>query len=245
MTSTAALLIIGNEILSGRTHDQNLPYLAKRLGELGIRLNQARIISDNESDIIDAVRELASTHSYVFTTGGIGFTHDDITAKSIAKAFNVGFEENPEALRLLQEYYGDALNEARRRMALIPIGATLIKNPVSKAPGFQMENVFVLAGVPSVMQAMFEGLTGQLSGGKPILYSTVSCRLPEGIIADELMLLQDRHPEVDIGSYPYFKSGVIGVNLVVRGIDLDSINNATDDISEMIRSLGGEPIFES
>jgi molybdenum cofactor synthesis domain-containing protein len=245
MSSTAAVLIIGNEILSGRTQDQNLPYLAKRLSELGIPLNQARIISDNESDIIDVVRVLAATHTYVFTTGGIGFTHDDITAKSVAKAFDVNIEEHPEALRLLREYYGEALNEARRRMALIPVGATLIKNPISKAPGFQMENVFVLAGVPSVMQAMFEGLAGQLSGGKPILYSTVGCRLAEGVIADELMLLQDRHPEVEIGSYPYFKSGVIGVNLVIRGIDLDSINNATADISEMIRVLGGEPIVES
>lgn len=244
MTTTAAILIIGNEILSGRTQDANLPYLAKRLGEIGIRLNEARIIPDEASQIIEAVQELKSSHTYVFTTGGIGFTHDDITAASVAKAFGVTIAENPVALKMLQEYYGEALNEARRRMALIPIGATLIDNPISKAPGFQMENVFVLAGVPSVMQGMFEGLVGRLTGGKPILYSSISCTLPEGTIADELTLLQDRHPEVEVGSYPYFKHGILGVNLVVRGVDEDSIGSAVGDVSKMIRSLGGEPTVE-
>jgi len=244
MTATAAVLIIGNEILSGRTQDANLQYLAKRMGELGIRLNQARIIPDGTADIITAVQDLAATHTYVFTTGGIGFTHDDITAVSVAKAFNVGIEEHPEALRLLQDYYGDALNEARRRMALIPQGATLIDNPISKAPAFQIQNVFVLAGVPSVMQAMFEGLVGRLTGGKPIQFAAVSCKLPEGVLADDLMLLQDRHPDVEIGSYPSFKTGILGVSLVVRGIDTDSIARATKDISDMIRSLGGEPVKE-
>jgi len=244
MTSTAAILIIGNEILSGRTQDVNIQYLAKRLGEIGIRLNQARVIPDETPDIVSAVRELAASHTYVFTTGGIGFTHDDRTAVSLAQAFETSVEEHPEALRLLQDYYGDALNEARRRMALIPLGATLIDNPISKAPAFQIRNVFVLAGVPSVMQAMFESLVSRLSGGKPIQFVSVSCSLPEGAIADELALLQDRHPEVDIGSYPYFKEGVWGVSLVMRGVDVDSIASATKDVSEMIRSLGGEPVIE-
>lgn len=244
MTSTAAILIIGNEILSGRTQDVNIQYLAKRMGELGIRLTQARVIPDEAQEIISAVRELAASHTYVFTTGGIGFTHDDITAVSIAKAFELEIEEHPEALRILKEYYGEALNDARRRMALIPVGAPLIDNPISKAPAFQVKNVFVLAGVPSVMQGMFEGLVGRLTGGKPIQFASVSCSLPEGVIADELTLVQDRHPEVEIGSYPYFKQGVLGVSLVMRGVDEDSIASATKDVSEMIRSLGGEPVVE-
>ncbi len=244
MTQTAAILIIGNEILSGRTQDANIQYLAKRLGEVGIRLDQARVIADDVPVIVSNVRELAKTHSYVFTTGGIGFTHDDRTALSLAQAFEVEIEENPTALRLLQDYYGDALNEARRRMALIPVGATLIDNPISKAPGFQIQNVFVLAGVPSVMQAMFDSVVGRLVGGAPILFAAVSCGLPEGILADDLALLQGRHPEVDIGSYPYFKLGVLGVSLVMRGIDAHSIASATQDVMDMIKTLGGDPVVE-
>ena len=244
MTPNAAILIIGNEILSGRTQDVNIQYLAKRLGNIGVRLDQARVIPDEESVIISNVQELAASHTYVFTTGGIGFTHDDRTALSLATAFGVELEENPTALRLLQDYYGDALNEARRRMALIPVGATLIDNPISKAPGFQIQNVFALAGVPSVMQGMFDGLVGRLNGGAPILFSSVSCHIPEGVLADELALLQDRHPEVDIGSYPYFKNGVLGVSLVMRGTDADSVAGATQDIVDMVKTLGGEPILE-
>ena len=244
MTQTAAILIIGNEILSGRTQDVNIQYLAKRLGDVGVRLDQARVIPDEEAMIVSNVRELAKTHSYVFTTGGIGFTHDDRTAMSMAAAFGVELEENPTALGLLQDYYGDALNEARRRMALIPVGAMLIDNPISKAPGFQIQTVFVLAGVPSVMQAMFDSLVGRLVGGAPILFASVSCRIPEGVLADELALLQDRHPEVDIGSYPYFKLGILGVSLVMRGIDAGSISSATQDVVEMIKNLGGDPVIE-
>jgi molybdenum cofactor synthesis domain-containing protein len=244
MAQTAAILIIGNEILSGRTQDANIQYLAKHLGDAGIRLDQARVIPDDVEVIVSNVRELASTHTYVFTTGGIGFTHDDRTAFAMGQAFGVEMEENAQALRLLQDYYGDALNEARRRMALMPVGVTLIDNPISKAPAFQIQNVFVLAGVPSVMQAMFDSVIGRLVGGAPILFSAVSCGLPEGAIADELALLQDRHPEVDIGSYPYFKLGVLGVSLVMRGIDADSIASATNDVKEMIEGLGGVPVME-
>lgn len=244
MTPTAAIIIIGNEILSGRTQDVNLQYLAKRLGELGIFLKETRVISDETPRIVGTVREMAASHTYVFTTGGIGFTHDDVTAVSIAEAFDVTLEEHPEALRRLQSHYGDALNAARRRMALIPMGGTLIDNPVSKAPGFQIQNVFVLAGVPTVMQAMFESVVGRLTQGAPLQYATVSCSLAEGMIADELARLQDRHPEVEIGSYPYFKAGNWGVSLVMRGIDLDSVNRATQDVMEMVHSFGAEPARE-
>ena len=244
MTQTAAILIIGNEILSGRTQDANIQYLAKRLGDVGIRLDQARVIPDEEDVIISNVQELAATHTYVFTTGGIGFTHDDRTAMSLAMAFGVKLEENPTALDLLRDYYGDALNEARRRMALIPAGATLIANPISKAPGFQIQNVFALAGIPSVMQAMFDSVVGSLVGGAPILFSAVSCSLPEGVLADKLANVQDQYPEVDIGSYPYFKSGILGVSLVMRGIDAEAISNATRDVVEMVQNLGGNPVIE-
>lgn len=244
MTSTAAILIIGNEILSGRTQDVNIQYLAKRLGNIGIRLKQARVIPDERLQIIATVRELAASHTYVFTTGGIGYTHDDITAASLAEAFHVSLEENIHALTLLQGYYGESLNEARRRMALIPTGATLLDNPISKAPGFQIENVFVLAGVPSVMQGMFESLIGRLTGGKPIQFVTVNCSLSEGVIADELSVLQSRYPEVEMGSYPYFKLGQLGVSLVMRGIDANLIQKATQDVCNMVRSQGGEPLIE-
>jgi molybdenum cofactor synthesis domain-containing protein len=242
MTSTAAILVIGNEILSGQIQDINIQYLAKRLGELGILLRQAAIIPDDVPLIVSTVRELAAHHTYVFTTGGIGFTHDDRTAVALAEAFGVVLEEHPEALRLLEAYYGNALNEARRRMALIPLGAVLIDNPISKVPGFQIENVFALAGVPIVMQGMFESLVGRLVGGASIEFTTVSCNLPEGIFADQLALLQDLHPKVEIGSYPYFKDGILGANLVMRGINAELIANATQDVVNMVKTLGGEPI---
>lgn len=244
MAPTAAILVIGSEILSGRTQDVNILYLAKRLGELGIRLNQARVIPDEKPLIVSTVRELAAYHTYVFTTGGLGFTHDDRTAVSLAEAFGTSLEEHPEALRLLQEYYGDALNEARRRMAFVPRGAMLIDNPISRAPGFQIQNVFALAGVPSIMQCMFESLMGRLTGGAPIQFVTVSCGLPEGVLADALASVQERHPQVEIGSYPYFKNGVLGVSLVMRGIDASLIARATEDVVNMVQTLGGKPVVE-
>jgi molybdenum cofactor synthesis domain-containing protein len=241
MTQTAAILIIGNEILSGRTQDTNIQYLARRLNELGICVPFACVIPDEVPVIVKTVRDLVAAHTYVFTTGGIGFTHDDKTAASLAEAFEVAVEEHPEALRRLTSHYGADLNEARRRMALMPAGSVLIDNPVSKAPAFQIHNVFALAGVPVVMQAMFESLIGRLTTGAPIQYATVSCGLMEGLIADELARLQDRHSEVEIGSYPYFKSGTWGVSLVMRGIDQDAIASATRDVMAMVRDLGGEP----
>jgi len=244
MEPTAAIIIIGSEVLSGRTQDENIQYLAKRLSELGIRLKEVRIIGDEEPAIISAAQELSAAYAYVFTTGGLGFTHDDRTAVSLAHAFGTRVQEHPEALRLLQEYYGDALNEARRRMALIPMGAILIDNPVSKAPAFQIQNVFALAGIPCVMQVMFEGLVGRITKGKPIQFATVNCQLPEGIIADSLAKIQNSHPAVEIGSYPYFSSGVLGVNLVLRGTDKNLIQKAMVDVVQMVRDLGGTPVVE-
>lgn len=244
MTPTAAILVIGNEILSGQIQDANIQYLAKRLGELGILLRQATVIPDEVPFIISTVRELAAHHTYVLTTGGIGFTHDDRTAVALAEAFGVTVEEHPEALLLLHAYYGNALNEARRRMALMPLGAVLIDNPISKVPAFQIENVFALAGVPSVMQGMFESLVGRLVRGTPIQFTTISCNLPEGIFADELASLQENHPKVEIGSYPYFKDGTLGANLVMRGTDTDSIADATQNVVNMVKTLGGEPVIE-
>ncbi|HSK39399.1 MAG TPA: competence/damage-inducible protein A, partial [Arenibaculum sp.] len=191
-TVTAAVIVIGNEILSGRTQDANLGYMARRLTELGIRLREARVIADDPDEIVAAVNALRSRYDHVFTTGGIGPTHDDITSGCVAKAFGVELERNAEAVRRLEAHYGDPsmLNAARLRMAEIPVGATLIDNPVSAAPGFRIGNVHVLAGVPSIMRAMFDGIAPGLRGGPPIHARTVSCALAEGTLAEGLGALQ-------------------------------------------------------
>jgi molybdenum cofactor synthesis domain-containing protein len=245
---TACLIIIGNEILSGRTKDANLPYLAERLNALGIRLMQVRVIPDQEAIIVATVNECRAAFDYVFTTGGIGPTHDDITAECLAKAFGVALERNPEALRRLQEHYagsGLELNEARLRMADIPAGATLIDNPVSKAPGFQLGNVLVMAGVPSIMQAMFEGIKHRLTGGAPLASRTVSCFLPEGELAKGLGELQARFADIEIGSYPYFRRGRFGVSVVLRSTDTAALDRALEALCELIGRLGGEPIVHA
>lgn len=243
---TASVLVIGNEILSGRTQDANIRFLGEQFSRMGINFQEARIIPDDENVIIRNVLDLAETHSYLFTTGGIGSTHDDITAASIAKAFNRPLHCHPEALERLKEYYGDGLNEARSRMALMPTGVELIDNPVSNAPGFQIENVFVLAGVPVVMQAMFETLHSRLAKGTPIRCHTITCNIAESLISDQLGTIQKRHAYVDIGSYPHFhfKSGIYGLSLVVRGTDETLLEKASQDISELICSLGGTPRIE-
>jgi molybdenum cofactor synthesis domain-containing protein len=238
-TYTAALLIVGNEILSGRTTDANLPYIAGRLNTLGIRLSEVRVVPDIESEIVDAVNMLRARYTYVFTTGGIGPTHDDITADCVAKAFGVPLIEHPEARRRLQERYDESgieLNEARLRMARTPEGATLIDNPVSAAPGFQVENVFVMAGVPKIMQAMFESLRERLVGGEPLLSRSIACHLPEGMLAQGLGEIQARHDGVDIGSYPSYSSVGFGVAVVLRHTDPAAL-----DATAVIRALGGEP----
>ncbi len=217
---SAALIIIGNEILSGRTVDANLPHLARELNRMGIPLLEARVVPDVEERIVEAVNACRARYSYVFTTGGIGPTHDDITAASVARAFGVPLVRHPEAERRLRAYYPpERLNEVRLKMADMPEGAELIDNPVSGAPGFRIGNVFVLAGIPRVMQAMFESLRSTLEGGPPILSRSLTLYVPEGDIAAELAAIQERFPEVEIGSYPFFTLGRPGASVVFRSRD--------------------------
>lgn len=239
---TAAILIIGNEILSGRTQDMNTNFIAKKLSALGISLLEVRIIPDIEDVIIRAAKSLSADHTYVFTTGGIGATHDDITAASIAKAFGKDLTLNPQALAILTTYYQDRLNDTRKRMAYIPEGASLIENPVSASPGFQIENVYCLAGIPVVMHAMFDKLIPHLNTGTPYQAKTIRSYVLENDIADELSIIQYEFSQVEIGSYPSFISpGKFGVSLVVRGTDLDSIEQATTAICKMIEQHGHVP----
>src|SRR6516164_2604219 len=207
-TVTACVLIIGNEILSGRTQDENLAFLARGLNDVGVRVREARVIPDDPGAIAAAVNEARRAFDHVFTTGGIGPTHDDITAQCVADAFGVPLVVHPDAKRLLEAHYpAGHLNEARLRMAMVPEGASLLPNPISRAPGFQIGNVFVLPGVPSIMQGIFEQLRQRLVGGTRLLSRSVSCHLAEGTIADDLAALQSRYPDLEIGSYPYFRRG--------------------------------------
>jgi molybdenum cofactor synthesis domain-containing protein len=242
---TAAVLIIGNEILSGRTQDANLAFLAKGLGEHGIALGEARVIPDVPDVIIATVNELRRRFTYVFTTGGIGPTHDDITSECVARAFGLPLTVHPEAHKAFLSYYKPGeLNEARMRMAMTPEGAELIPNPISRAPGFRIGNVFVMAGIPSVMQAMFDGIKGSLEGGPPVLSRTLVCAVPEGLLAKGLGELQGRYADVDIGSYPFTRRGTFGVALVARGREVARLEQCKDAISSLIRSLGGTPVEE-
>lgn len=224
---TAAMLIIGNEILSGRTVDANLPYLANFLGKIGIRLVEVRVVQDIEAEIVDAVNTLRGKVDYVFTTGGIGPTHDDITAGSIAKAFGLALIRHPEAVRRLVEFYPpERRTEARMKMAETPEGALLIDNPVSVAPGFIVENVHVMAGVPKIMQAMLDMIRPRLAGGILVKSRTLVVVKGEGDIAPELGAIQARHPELDIGSYPFFRMDKPGTSIVFRGEDRTAIDAA-------------------
>ncbi|MEZ5590711.1 MAG: competence/damage-inducible protein A [Gammaproteobacteria bacterium] len=242
---TAALLIIGNEILSGQTKDANLPYIAEHLNKVGVRLREARVVPDVEAEIISALNALRARHNYVLTTGGIGPTHDDITAECIAKAFGRQLVQHPEALRRLQAHYAEMgleLTAARLRMANTPQDAELIDNPVSTAPGFRVENVFVLAGVPKIMQAMLDHVLPQLQGGKPVLSTAVLANLGEGVLAAGLGAIQARYPQVDIGSYPRF-GGADGyrVSLVMRHTDSALLEQVSAEVCALVRELGGEP----
>lgn len=242
---TAALIIIGNEILSGRTKDANLAYLGDALNTLGIRMMECRVVADIPDAIVAAVNEMRAAHDYVFTTGGIGPTHDDITSECIAMAFGLPFGPNPEAVAILDDYYRpEDRTEARYRMAKTPEGAILIENPVSKAPGFQVENVFVLPGVPRIMQAMFGGLRHRLVGGAPMISRTVTSGVPEGKAGQGLGEIQERYPDTEIGSYPFFRDGKPGANIVVRAQDADQVDAAMDDVVKLLISLGGEPLIE-
>lgn len=243
---TACLVIIGNEILSGRTQDANLAYLAKGLNAVGVQLREVRVIPDVCDKIVETINAVRAEFDYVFTTGGIGPTHDDITGESIAKAFGVRHLLNDEAYKILAAHYTNPadFNSARQRMAHIPEGATLVYNPVSLAPGFQLGNVFVLAGVPRIMQAMFEGLKDRLKGARPVLQRSVHCRLPEGIVAKGLEEIQLAHPGLDIGSYPTYGGTGPQVGLVVRGTSEAEVSRAIEAVAELVRSLGGEPVLE-
>jgi molybdenum cofactor synthesis domain-containing protein len=240
--TTACVLIIGNEILSGRTQDSNLQYIGDRLNDLGVRLREARVIPDVPEVIVATVNECRARYDYVFTTGGIGPTHDDITSECIAAAFGVPLHKHPAAMALLAPYYEEGeFTEARQRMATVPEGAELIHNPVSAAPGFSMENVFVLAGIPSIMQAMFENLTHLLIGGAPMLSRSVRIIIGESVIAEQLGELQRRYPDVDIGSYPAVRRRQFGVSIVMRGTDGAMLDTAMAELKEIVRGLGIEP----
>lgn len=235
---TAAVLIIGDEILSGRTQDRNTNYIAQYLTELGIDLREARVVPDVEEEIIAALNALRARYTYVFTTGGIGPTHDDITADAVARAFSVPLIEDPRALALLQEYIRpEEMNPSRRRMARIPVGAKLIANPVSKAPGFWIENVIVMAGIPRIMQAMLDNVAPELSTGTPMLSLTVRAECREGDIATGLRAIAQNHPQVAIGSYPFFENGVLGTNLVLRSRDDDALSAAHTDVVGLVARL--------
>lgn len=240
---TACVLVIGNEILSGRTKDANLAWLAVELNKIGVRLMEARVIPDIEATIIETLNAIRPRFDYVFTTGGIGPTHDDITAACVAKAFGVPLIRNPEAVRRLQTHYANPadLNEARLRMANAPEGAELIDNPVSKAPGFRIENVYVMAGVPTIMRAMFDGIRHRLVGGAPMLSCSISVDLPEGLMASELAAIQEAYPDVEIGSYPFMRLGKPGAAIVLRSVDAPRLAAAADAVRAMMRGQGGEP----
>lgn len=243
---TACMLIIGNEILSGRTQDTNLAYLAKEMNELGVRLTEARVIPDVEDVIVSTVNECRAKFDYVFTTGGIGPTHDDITADCIAKAFGVELKMHPEAVAIIKRREAPAeVMQSRLRMARVPEGGVLIENPTYGPPGFQMENVFVMAGVPIVMQAMVSTLrNGQIVGGDPVRSRSIGAYLMESQVAVRLREIQQRYADVDLGSYPFYREDGYGTNLVMRGTDEEELERMKEEIREMIVEFGAEPIEE-
>jgi len=231
----AAVLIIGNEILSGRTQDTNTSTIALWLNSIGVIVQEVRVIPDIENTIIDTINKLRKSHDYVFTTGGIGPTHDDITAESISKAFNLNYEIHNEAFKILEAYYKPGeFNEGRQKMVWMPRGARLILNPTSGAPGFNVENVFCLPGVPSILKSMLGGLKNDIVGGEPILSHTISLRTVESEIAHSLTIVQDNNKEVEIGSYPFFRAGKLGVSIVIRSEDKSKIDICSTQILDFV-----------
>ena len=231
----AAIIIIGNEILSGRTQDVNSSTIALWLNSLGVKVQEVRVIPDVEDVIVQTINEVRKKNNYVFTTGGIGPTHDDITAKSISKAFNVKYEVNKEAYKILENYYKQGeFNEGRQKMAWTPSQAKLISNPTSGAPGFIIGNVYCLPGVPSILKSMLGGLNNLISGGKPIISHTINLRTVESEIAKSLTLVQDSNKDVEIGSYPFFKAGKLGVAIVIRSDEQSKIDICTSQILEFV-----------
>lgn len=243
--TTAALLIIGNEILSGRTQDRNIAFLGKALNECGVRMLEVRVVPDIACEIIDALNTLREKFDYVFTTGGIGPTHDDITAQSVADAFGVALEKHEEAFSLLEEFYAEReqeFNEARQKMAYIPHGARLIANPVTTAPGFNLENVYVMAGVPKIMQGMFEGFRHELKGGSKMVSKSVMAMIRESEIAKMLEECETRYVEagLEIGSYPQMKDGVLSTCVVLRCLDAEVVEKSYQDVVQWLGSSGFE-----
>jgi molybdenum cofactor synthesis domain-containing protein len=234
-TITAALVVIGEEILSGRTQDANIAYIAAHLGKIGIALREVRIVPDLEHEIVSAVNALRPVYTYVFTTGGIGPTHDDITTDAIAKAFEVSVDIDPRAVEAMRKGYSDAdLTPTRLRMARIPEGADLIDNPISKAPGFMLENVIVMAGIPRIMQVMLDSVSARLRTGRRMLARSVRVDVPEGDAAPGLAALQDAHPTVQIGSYPFFEKGRLGTYVVLRSVHADALAAAHAELWKLI-----------
>ena len=232
----ASILIIGNEILSGRTQDTNTSTLANWLNSIGVKVEEVRIIPDVENIIADTLNLLRSKYDYVFTTGGIGPTHDDITAQSVSKAFGIKYEVHKEAFKILEEYYQPGeFNEGRQKMAWMPENANLILNPTSGAPGFNVENVFCLPGVPSILKSMLGGLKNKIVGGEPIKSLTISLRTVESEIAESLTKVQDDNNEVEIGSYPFFQAGKLGVSIVVRSEDQSKIDQCNLQILKFVK----------
>ena len=232
----AAILIIGNEILSGRTQDTNTTTLATWLNSNGIKVNEVRVIPDNEKKIIESVNLLRKNNDYVFTTGGIGPTHDDITAESVSKAFGLKYEIHKEAYRILEKYYKPGeFNEGRQKMVWMPENAELILNPTSGAPGFSVNNVFCLPGVPSILKSMLGGLKNKIIGGEPILSHTISLRTVESEIANSLTEVQNNNKDVEIGSYPFFQAGKLGVSIVIRSENQSKIDICNSQIIDFVK----------
>jgi len=232
----AAILIIGNEILSGRTQDTNTKTIALWLNSIGVKVQEVRVIPDVEDTIIDTVNHLKKVNDYVFTTGGIGPTHDDITGESISKAFNLNFKIHKEAFKILEAYYKPGeFNEGRQKMVWMPENANLILNPTSGAPGFNVENVFCLPGVPSILKSMLGGLKNKIVGGDPILSHTISLRTVESEIAQSLTNVQNNNKDIEIGSYPFFQAGKLGVSIVIRSEKKSKIDECSNQILNFIK----------
>ena len=232
----AAILIIGNEILSGRTQDTNTSTLATWLNSIGVKVTEVRVIPDIQKTIVDVLNVLRKENNYVFTTGGIGPTHDDITAASVSKAFGLKYEIHKEAFKILEAYYKPGeFNEGRQKMVWMPENAELILNPTSGAPGFSVDNVFCLPGVPSIMKSMLGGLKNKIVGGEPILSQTISLRTVESEIANSLTKVQDKNQDVEIGSYPFFHAGKLGVSIVLRSDNQSKIDRCNNQVLEFIK----------
>ena len=231
----AAILIIGNEILSGRTQDTNTSTIAQWLNSIGVKVSEVRVIPDIENIIVETINHLRKINNYVFTTGGIGPTHDDITAESVSKTFGLKYELHKEAYKILEAYYKPGeFNEGRQKMVWMPENANLILNPTSGAPGFNIENVFCLPGVPSILKSMLGGLTNNIVGGDPILSLTISLRTVESEIADSLTKVQNNNQDIEIGSYPFFQAGKLGVSIVIRSENQSKIDNCNSQILKFI-----------